>query len=346
VKVSGTYFPSKSSRAIAAHAELSQDAVLTITAEDGAILTAVPFKDVRASSRLGKLYRCLDLPGGAHFETSDNDGVDAMFRAAGLLRRGAFIHRLESSLRWVAVAVLLATISATAIIVYGFPAAARWLAYETPRPVLAAISEQTLSTMDRLSLGPSRLTATERAKAKLLFDRVAAVAANGRNGYRLLFRNGNSLGPNAFSLPDGTIIVTDQLCRLVKRNDELEGVFGHELAHANRRHSLQMVYEDSLIPVAIALITGDASQFTQIASVLPAMLIQSSYSRGFELQADDDSVTMMRHIGADPSALGDLLLRMDKTLCGKDGCRPSWLGSHPATTERVARLRTLANSSR
>ncbi len=339
MKISGTYFPSKSSRAIPAQAELTQEGtVLTITGEDGAVLVVVPMRKVKASSRLGRLRRCLDLPGGAHFETSDNDGVDQMFREAGLHRHGAFINRLESSLRWVVVAALLAAVSTALIILYGFPAAAQWLAYETPRPVLVAISEQTLGTMDRLSLEPSRLTPAEKAKAQHLFDRVAAVAARGRGGYRLLFRDGKALGPNAFSLPDGTIIMTDQLYHLVKRDDELEGVFGHEIAHADRRHTLQMVYEDSLIPVAVALMTGDASQFTQIASVLPAMLIQSSYSRGFEEQADDDSAAMMKRIGADPSALGDLLVRMDKELCGKDGCQPGWLGSHPATADRVARL--------
>jgi Zn-dependent protease with chaperone function len=168
--------------------------------------------------------------------------------------------------------------------------------------------------------------------------RVAAVGKEPSH-YRLLFRGGMGVGPNAFSLPDGEVVMTDELYRMIQKDDELEGVFGHEIAHADRRHVLQMMYEASLIPAAIALITGDASQFGQIATVLPTMLVQSSYSRGFEQQADDDSARMMKRIGADPAALGQLLLRMDKKLCGKDGCGPSWLGSHPASAERAARLR-------
>ena len=38
-------------------------------------------------------------------------------------------------------------------------------------------------------------------------------------------------------------------------------------------------------------------------------------------------------------ALADLLERMDKKMCGKESCGPSWLGSHPATALRAARLR-------
>jgi predicted Zn-dependent protease len=34
-----------------------------------------------------------------------------------------------------------------------------------------------------------------------------------------------------------------------------------------------------------------------------------------------------------------LLERMERKSCGKAGCGPSWLGSHPATAERAARLR-------
>jgi Zn-dependent protease with chaperone function len=342
--VAGTFFPGRTSRAIPARASLAEKAVLIVADEAGAILVVVPFRKVRVTTRLGKVYRCLEFPGGGHFETSDNDGIDDLLRAAGLMRRGAVIDRLESSLRWVAVSVLIAAISILIMIELGFPAAAGWLARGTPHAALSAMSTQTLNTMDELTLSPSRLSDADRRRADALFARVANVGAAGKSGYRLLFRNSHSAGPNAFSLPDGTIIITDQLYQLVKHDDELEGVFGHEIAHVDRRHVLQLAYEDSLIPVAIALMTGDATQFGQIAAVLPVLLLQSSYSRGFEQQADDDSAVMMKRINADPGALGDLLLRMDKELCGKEACSPGWLGSHPDTAERAARLREEAKA--
>jgi predicted Zn-dependent protease len=55
---------------------------------------------------------------------------------------------------------------------------------------------------------------------------------------------------------------------------------------------------------------------------------------------------MMERIGADPAALGDLLERMDRKLCGKEACSPGWLGSHPATEERAERLREEAKAAR
>jgi Zn-dependent protease with chaperone function len=342
--VQGTFFPAGSSRAIPARASLEGKS-LRISDEAGAVLVELPVGQARLSSRLGNLRRRIELPDHSRFETDDNDGIDALFRAGGRILPSSLLHRVEKSLKWVALAVLIAVVSVAALIRYGFPAAAGWLAQRTPNAVAVDVSHQTLSTLDQIALAPSQLPPADKRKANALFARVAAVGKEPSH-YRLLFRAGKRVGPNAFSLPDGEVVMTDELYKMIQRDDELEGVFGHEIAHADRRHVLQMMYEASLIPAAIALITGDASQFGQIATMLPTILVQSSYSRGFEQQADDDSAQMMKRIGADPAALGDLLLRMDKQLCGKSGCGRSWLGSHPASAERAARLRAEAKSPR
>lgn len=344
--LAGIYFASGSSRPIAARASVPDGKTLVVTDDSGAILAQAPFRKIRASPRLAKLRRRLELPDRSHFETDDNDGIDAMLRAAGRLRRGLLIHRLESSLLWAALSLVAAGISIALTITYGFPAAAGWLAARTPRPVLVTISGESLDTMDRVFMSPSNLSATDKHRARGLFARVAAAGTQGRSNYTLLFRDGRVIGPNAFSLPDGRIVMTDQLYRMARSDDELEGVFGHEIAHADRRHVLKMLYEGSLIPAAIALITGDASQFGQIATILPAILIRSSYSRSMEQQADDDSAATMKRIGANPAVLGAFLERLDRKLCGKEGCSQGWLGSHPDAEARAARLRDEARASR
>ena len=343
--VKGTFFPAGTSRAIPA--KISTEArQLRVSDETGAILAEFPLGKAKVSARLGNILRRIELPDHSRFETEDNEGIDLLFREGGRLLPSTVLHWIESSLKWVAVAVVIAGASTAAMIIYGFPAAADWLAIRTPRVVLVTVSNQTLATMDRFALGPSQLSAADKQKAQALFARITAAGHQNPTGYQLLFRDGKRVGPNAFSLPDGRVVMTDQLYRMVQRDDELEGVFGHEIAHADRRHAMQMVYEASLLPATIALVTGDASQLSQITAVLPTLLIESSYSRGFEQQADDDSARTMKRIGADPAALGELLVRMDKEICGKGGCGPSWLGSHPATAERAARLRAEGTTSR
>ena len=309
-------------------------------AESGELLAQIPIKSLRVSPRLGRLTRRFEFPDGARFETFDNDGADALLRAGRRPRRGNLIDRLESSFKWVGVAFVAALLSVYLFVTYGIPAAALSLAEATPRSVSVLISDQTLAAMDRVALSPTHLRLADQNRARALFFKISKQGKMGVSAYRVLFRDGGRIGPNAFSLPDGRVILTDQLYGMVKSDDELEGVFGHEIAHADRRHALQSVYQASLVPAAIALMTGDVTQAGQMATILPGILLQSAYSRGMEQQADDDSAAMMRRIGGDPAALGNLLVRMESKICGRTGCMPSWLGDHPETAMRASRLRS------
>ena len=305
---------------------------LHIQAEDGAVLAEVPVRQVRVSPRLGNIARRFDLPGGGHFETYDNDGVDALLRTTRRLSGGGWIDRLERSWRSVALSVFLAAFAVYAFVTYGIPAAADRLAQDTPAGVSRILADQTMNVLDSSYLLPSRLSGEQRGKAQTLFGRVASRALHGPTGYRLVFRGGGMLvGPNAFALPDGRIVMTDELWELVRNDEEIEGVFAHEMSHVDHAHGLQRVYEAALIPAAIAVVTGDLSQVSQMSVILPGILVQSAYSRGFEQQADDDAAALLLRMGAKPSHMADLLERLEDKACAKKACGPSWLGSHPQT---------------
>jgi Zn-dependent protease with chaperone function len=307
--------------------------LLKITGTDGALLASVPLPDVRPTPRLGNLRRRLDFADGSSFGTADNDGIDQMLGQPGLL------HRLESSWRVILLSLLLASMAAILFIFYGAPAMAAWMARHTPPSAAHYASEQTLAAMDRIALKPSKAPASIQQHYRALLSKVAAGAPKPGN-YRLLFRDAPGIGPNAFALPDGTVIVTDQMVPMIQKDGEIEGVFAHEISHVVRAHGLQRIYQASLVPAAILFITGDASQIGHFAAILPGILLQAAYSRSFEQQADDDAARVMHKIGEDPAQLADLLERMDRTMCGGSStCVPSWLGSHPATAQRAARLR-------
>jgi Zn-dependent protease with chaperone function len=331
----GHYFPPGSARFSDATLGASDDGkTLTVRALDGAALSEAPRRKIQATSRLGGVKRRLDFPDGGRFETADDDSVDALFRQGS-----GVLHRLEQSWRVVLVSVLVAAAAAAWCAIYGVPIAAHWLALRTPPRVATYITRQTMDILEGPVLEPTGLKPAERRRFQTLFARVAARQPRGTKAYRLLLRNSPAVGPNAFALPDGTIVLTDQLAAMVAKDAEIEGVFAHEMAHVNRAHTLQQVYQASLVPAIIAFVTGDATQVGHFAAILPGILLQSAYSRQFEQESDDDAARIVRGMGGDPGALGDLLVRMEKTLCGRKGCGPSWLGDHPATAERAARLR-------
>lgn len=307
---------------------------LQVLTQAGDMLTEAPLRYVVVTSRLGALRRKLEFPSGSVFETSDNDAVDAMMKGDTFI-----LHRLEKSWRLVVMSLLLIALGAAGFAVYGVPLSAHWLALRTPQSLSKLVTDQSLAALDHHVLLPTTLPLARQQEIFARFRTVAGWENHGGSGYQLLLRNAPHIGPNAFALPDGRIVMTDQLVAMTGNDVEIDAVFAHEMSHVNHAHGMQRIYQASLVPAAIAFITGDASQVAQFAAVLPGILLQSAYSRGFEQQADDDAATLLRLHDEDPGHLADLLERMERKSCGKTGCGPSWLGSHPATAERAARLR-------
>jgi Zn-dependent protease with chaperone function len=226
-------------------------------------------------------------------------------------------------------------------VIWGLPATAKTLAANSPEWLSVAVSDQAVEALDKHYLLPTRLTDAEQRRAQRLFDRVITAGACDGHHCVLLFRQGGPLiGANAFALPDGHIVLTDQLMALAQADDELEGVFAHEMGHVIYAHALQRVYQASLLPAAIAVVTGDVSQVSQIAVILPGILIQSAYSRGFETEADLYAVATLKRMTARPAALANLLEKREKQHCGAKGCGPSWIGDHPDTVSRAKRIRS------
>lgn len=278
------------------------------------------------------MRRRLEFTDGASFDTLDNDAVDRILRGGGL-------HRLEGSWHIALGALICIALAGAAFILFGIPATADWMARHTAPRFADFMGQQTLATLDRVALEPSRLAEPHKTHYRELLAQLAAQAPRGATGYRLVFRRAPDIGPNAFALPDGAIVVTDEILDLARGDQEIQGVLGHEMAHVDRAHGLQRVYQASLVPAAIAFITGDASQLGHFASLLPGILLQSAYSRGFEQDADDDGARLMRKLGKNPAAMADLLERMDQKICGRGNCGAGWISSHPDTSARAARLR-------
>jgi Zn-dependent protease with chaperone function len=331
MQAQGRYFLPRSAACVPA--SLSLDGETLHVRGDGLTVQA-PRDAVRATSRLGNVPRKLDFPDGGCFETGDNDAIDAMLRP-----RDRLLHRLEKSWRAVLAGVVLSAIAAAAFAYYGVPWTAGWLARHTPASAARLATQQTLDVLDGRLLHPSKLPNDRQAQLQAAFRDVARNAPRGVQGYRLLLRDAPRIGPNAFALPDGAIVMTDQLVKLARTDEELQGVLAHEASHVDRAHGLQRIYQASLVPAAIAFITGDVTQVGQIAAILPGVVLQSAYSREFEAEADADAAALMTRLGKSTRPLADLLLRIEEKMCGKKGCMPSWLGSHPATTERAKRLR-------
>jgi Zn-dependent protease with chaperone function len=225
---------------------------------------------------------------------------------------------------------------------YLIPVVSEAVAERLPASVATSVSESTLAALEREALSPSRLSPLRQAELARGFEELHPGA---RNRYRLLFRRSEQLGPNAMALPSGTIVVTDELVALAGHDHEILGVLAHEAGHVDKRHGLRLFVQGSLVTLVASWVVGD---YGSIAAAAPSALLQAKYSRDFEREADAYAADLMLARGIPPSALADMLERIDRAArnsaeeAAEEPGAVSMLdyaASHPATTERLAYLR-------
>jgi Zn-dependent protease with chaperone function len=255
--------------------------------------------------------------------------------------------------RSAALAALATMIALLALFYFaGVPYLADRIALSLPPSVETSLGETALSALEsRGILQTSRLSDERIAEVRALLP--YAMPAHPRRAARLLVRD-STFGANAITLPDGTIIVTDTLVRLmVNEKGDLDGngkarllgVLGHEVGHLEQRHITRALAGSSLVAALSASLFGD---FSAVAAGVPAVLTRMEFSRDMELAADDYAIGVLHGLRISPLVLADALADLKRG--HPDGAAlPRWmrtavnyLSTHPDTDERIARIQAAA----
>lgn len=294
---------------------------------------------MQISPRLGNTPRRITFAGDATFETNENDLIDQLIKEQSNSHWSIFVHLLESKLRYVLVAVLLMIGAGFIFVNYGVPFTSRILADKIPVSILDSTSEQTLKTLDKLFFTQSEL-APEKAEELRRF--LAPIIANHEElQLQLMFRKGNKIGANAFALPGGQIVFTDEMINLSSDNYEIMAIMAHEIGHVVHRHGLRRIIQNSLFSFALMAMTGDASGVSEIFLGLPVILTELGYSRKFEYEADQYAIDYLLKNNIDPGYLATILEKAEnrekrtKKSEKSSSSLPSYLSTHPATEERI-----------
>jgi predicted Zn-dependent protease len=294
----------------------------------------VALVEVNADAPIPAVTRLLHLPGGELIETDDYAAVAALWPPQSAVARTAFW--LES--RWSAVigCIALTAFAAWLIVAFALPLAAKPVAESISPQFERAMGEHALATLDRTALRPSRLLEDRQEELREQFDRLTTDEQM-QARYDLKFRKAGA--PNAFALPGGIIIVTDEMAEAVENEDEFAAVVAHEIGHVRNHHALRLILQDSGLIVLITAIAGDAVSTTVLAAALPAALLQAHYSRRFEAEADDYAFALLKRHHRSPQAFADLLRRLEKRHGAFASKQPvlEYLSTHPATEERIER---------
>lgn len=302
-------------------------------------IVAISGEGVRRSIRLAKLDiserlehapRILRLPDGGSVHSSDA-ALDKLLQKNGYHAPRVVLWQNHWPMSLVALVLLVGMLISG--YQWGLPWAADKVAQHLPASVEKRIGDEQLVLIDDGYMEKSRLDPAEQARLRQLFSRLQQPRGE-KTDYRLEFRY-SKMGPNAFALPNGVIIMTDQLVALAGSDDAVLGVMSHELGHVQRRHSLRRLLQAIGVGAVINLLVGDVSS---VLAAAPTFLLDQKYSRDFEREADQYAIDMMQANNLPLSPMADLFEKMgaghDHEEDGHEGGAPTVGSCGPSKEER------------
>ena len=290
--------------------------------------------DVTISPKAGRAARFVTFSDGSQCQCPDDPGLG---RFSQEVASEGPVAWLESNV-WAAVAsVAIIAVMLVLGYIYGLPAVTESLVKRVPVETEVSLGREMLKSLNSSRwFADSRIDPDKRRAIAADFHALARGLAKAPH-LRIMFRNSKVMGPNAFALPGGTVIITDQMIEMAKTREEVLAILAHEIGHIEYRHSLRTIVQSSLAALVATAVTADAASLSAAVAGAPIILIQKKYSRQFEAAADEFAFALLRRHDISPAAFADILQRLDaRKGRGRSG---SFLSTHPATAERIQRAR-------
>ena len=135
---------------------------------------------------------------------------------------------------------------------------------------------------------------------------------------------------NAFCTPGGYIYVYTGLIKYLDNASSLAGVMGHEMAHADRRHSTDALTQQYGISTLLQVVLGnDPGTLANMA----ASLVSLKFSRAHETEADEYSVKYLCNTKFQENGAANFFIKM---LADTNSSQPpQFLSTHPSHENRV-----------
>lgn len=239
----------------------------------------------------------------------------------------------------VTIVVLAVIVGSVALLFSQKSRLARLAANQVP----IAVEEQFGDAVFKSIRQQTRIVEDPRWAAQLETVTAHLLPAVTNTGYRFQFHVAEAAELNAFAIPGGHVVVHTGLLKAVKSPEELAGVLAHEMAHVTRRHSLRNLIQALGLGLIVQTLFGDASGLVAVAAEGSQTLLRQKFSRDTEREADDAGWDLLLAANIDPRGMTDFFHTMQSDLArnpaavAADG-ELSFLSTHPATAERIARL--------
>lgn len=182
--------------------------------------------------------------------------------------------------------------------------------------------------------------------------RLAAAADDSRQSFEFFVIQNPTI--NAFAMPGGFIGVHTGLLLASQSESELASVLAHEISHVTQRHIARMFGKQSELSVVtlaafvVAMLAArsnpDAASAALAGASAGAIQAQLNYSRDFEREADRVGFQVLERAGFDVNGMGAFFERLLKAGRLYENNAPTYLRTHPMSTERMADMQNRAQN--
>jgi predicted Zn-dependent protease len=139
---------------------------------------------------------------------------------------------------------------------------------------------------------------------------------------------------NAFATPGGYIYIYTGLIKYLDNADDLAGVLGHEMAHADQRHTVRNLQKMYGVQILLSVALGqDPSTLQTIAAQIAGSLAGLRFSREFEQEADANSVEYLSHTKFACNGAAHFFMKLEEQ--GDSASPPEFLSTHPSPEHRI-----------
>lgn len=208
------------------------------------------------------------------------------------------------------------------------------------------IQLSTLSDRQEVAIGQQIDSELTRRQVRLYTDRelnryvdqigqrLASTSSRPNIPYRFQVVDDRNI--NAFATMGGFVYVNTGLLRAADNEAQLASVMGHEIAHIAARHSVKQMKE---LAIASGLATAAGLNRNTIVSIGVDLALRRPNSRQAEYEADQLGLINLGRAGYAQSAMPAFMSK----LVNQGGSVPTLLSTHPATGDRITRIKQAIN---
>jgi predicted Zn-dependent protease len=195
-----------------------------------------------------------------------------------------------------------------------------------------------------------KLQSTPIEDAKLEKDLEALTApllrGMGKQPYPFHFHIIKENSINAFALPGGHVVIHSELILKADSAEEVAGVLAHEIAHVTKRHTVRNLVKSAGMYVLFQFLFSDVKDLVGVLTSNTRYLMGQKFSRDHEREADETGWQYLIAADVNPRGMITFFEKLKKeqegNVIGDVQESLAFMSTHPATSERIARLEAKA----